>query len=245
MYLGVYDAYASGGKLYSSSGKSPTTNSTIATFRGWAKARNDESKGIDGYGIMTHFQWQYYLMTYLLVHQNLDSQTAIGKGWTGGSWGSGQYQAKATGLLNDKGAHFGDQTGTNTMKANYLENPAGNIWKFADKIFIDNTYTALVTTGEANATGEGYKVAGRGVVGGASESYIREVVGSNELGFYPSCVGGANNKDFCDGFWQATNTIALVGGGWTDGAAAGVFALVVSYGVGGASVNVGARLCYV
>ena len=231
MYLGVYDAFASGGKLYSSSGKTPTINATISSFHNWAKARNDESSGINGYGIMTHFQWQYYLMTYLLVHQNLNSQETIGKGWTGGSWGSGQYQAKATGLLNDKGAHFGDQSGTRLMKANHLENPAGNIWKFVDKIFIDNTYTALVTTAEANATGEGYKVAGRGVVSGVSGSYIREVVGTNELGFYPKLVSGADGKDFCDGFWQSTNCIALVGGSWNNG-------------VSHASVSIGARLCF-
>mgnify|MGYP006934505209 CR=1 FL=1 len=37
---------------------------------------------------------------------------------------------------------------------------------------------------------------------------------------------------------------ALVGGSWTNGATAGVFALNVNNGVGNANVNIGARLCF-
>ncbi len=238
-YLGAYLAYASGGKLYSSSGKSPTTNQTIATFRTQAKARGA------GYCQMGWFQRLYYQLTCLFVHQSLDFQTKVGKGRTSIS-GSG-YQAVATGATNTKGHSWGDQTGTNQVKCNFLEDAWGNCWYFVDKIFIDASYTPLLTLSAANDTGAGYKCYGRGLLtppASTAARYIREVVGTSELGFYPSFCNGAQNSHFCDGFWLAGNTIAYTSGAWYYGSRAGLFALVVDSAASDAHVAIGGRLCY-
>ena len=193
---------------------------------------------------MGWYQWLYYQLTCVFTHQTLNFQADIGKGWTGGTYGNGNYQGKTTGFTNAKGHSFGDDTGTNQVKCNFLEDAWGNCWCFVDKIFVDASYNPLLTTATPNDTGANYKGYGRGHTGGASGAYIREIVGTSELGFYPSFVNGSESKYFCDAFWQATNTIAVVGGAWDDGSRAGLFALGVSNPVSYAGVSIGARLCY-
>lgn len=237
-YMGAYPAYVSSNKMYSSSGKSPSCNIPRANFRTYANNRGT------GYCQLGHFQWLYYQLTYLFCHRSRNAQLKIGKGWSGGSWGSGQYQGKAGGVLNDKGANYGDQTGTTLVKCNYIESPWGNMWILLDNYYLDGNNNVLVTPGKPDdTTWAGYIDAGRAATAN-SDTYTREVMGTSEGGFVPTLTNGAETKNYCDNYWFGGNN-AFVGGGWGDGGGCGVFALISGNVLSYAYVDVGARLCYI
>lgn len=237
-YIGTYDGVISDGKLYSSSGKNPTTDTTVTIFRNAANVRGE------GYCLLGWYQWLYFQLTYLLVHQNLNSQAEIGKGRMDAG-DTKAYRASASGILNKSGVHWGDQTGINCVKCNYIENPWGNVWNYVDKIFCNANFDLLITTGKPNATGEGYKNFGREGKGVECSGFISKIMGTSELGFYPRLCDGSPSEYFCDIFLQAASTIPICGSAWAGRQNAGVFALNAHCSVLSSRINIGARLGYV
>ena len=241
LYTGIYEAYASGGMLYSSSGKSPTTSTTRTDFRKYAQARGS------GYGITGWFPLLYRQLCYLFVIQNLNSQTAVGWG-NSNSTAYSTYYAKTTGLLNDKGAIYGTQVNTDAVKCNYLENPWGSCWEFVDQYHLDAGLTPLVTTGVPNDTGSGYQNYGRTLPNAncVTGNPIRECADTNELGFFPAyTMGGSNTTYYSDNFWYASNSagcLAVCSGSWADSALSGIFCLNSYDAVTSSHTHVGARV---
>ena len=239
-FYGAYKASVNASKLYSSSGKTPTVNTAIGTFRNYAQARGS------GYDQIGFYQRQYVMACYVLLHQSLNSQEKIGRGKdsgsaviaTGGSntWGMDSELARAQypTYLTD-GAH--------NIKCLGIEDLWGNCWEWLEGIVTQNYNVATATSG-FNDTGKGYVSRGIAAYWGASGAYISAIAGNDELGFYPTAGVGTDTTYFCDGFWQGANCIALCGGGWCDVAHCGVFALVASYAPSFANSYCGARLMF-
>ncbi len=239
-YYGAYKAFASSSKLYSSSGRTPTVNTTIGNFRKYAQARGT------GYEQVGFYQRQYLIAVYCLLHQNLNSASHIGRGKdsgsavisTGGSntWGMDSELAKTQfpTYLTD-GAH--------NVKCLGIEDLWGNCWEWIDGCVTTN-YNVMTSTGNFNDAGNGYINRGIACYAGYSGTYISSVAGNNELGFYPTAAIGTDTTYFCDGFWQGASCVAIAGGGWADGAICGVFTLAVSNAASYAYAGNGARLMY-
>ena len=240
-YYGAYKAYASSSKLYSSSGKTPTVNTTIGNFRKYAQARGS------GYEQVGFYQRQYLIAVYLLLHQNLNSTATIGRGKdsgsavisTGGSnsWGMDSEIAKTQfpTYLTD-GAH--------NVKCLGVEDLWGNCWEWLDGVVTIN-YNVHTSTGGFNDAGKGYINRGIACYAGYSDAYITSVAGTSELGFYPTAAVGSDTTYFCDGFWQGSSCVAKAGGDWSNGAKCGVFALAVCDAASDACSADGARLMFV
>ena len=239
-YYGAYKAYCSGSKMYSSSGKTPTVNVTIANFRNQAQARGS------GYDQVAFYPRQYLQAAYVLLHQSLNSQEKIGTGKTSGSavintggsdtWGMDSEICKAQypTYLTDN-AH--------NVKCLGIEDLWGNCWEWIEGCVTQN-YNVMTATSGFNDTGKGYVSRGIASYNAWSGAYISSIAGNTELGFYPTNAQGSEATYFCDGHWQGASCVAHSGGSWDYGAECGVFVLAVSDAASNTYSNAGARLMF-
>lgn len=237
-YTGAYKGYVSGGRLYSTSGKTASVNATIGTFRGYATARGT------GYGITGWFQRVYLQAMYVFIHGNLNSQEQIGRGYcsssaaftTGGSntWGMDSELAKAQypTYLTD---------GVHNVKCLGVEDLWGNVWEWVDGCVTQN-YNVMVATTGFNDTGKGYVNTGIKCYAGYSGAYISSIAGDDMAGFYPTLANGSENTYFCDAFWQGASCVAESGGSYGYGSMCGVFCLAVDSAPSSAAAVSGSRL---
>ena len=75
IYIGRYKGHVSGGKLYSSSGKSVAVSQTIDTFRGYARARGA------GYQQRSYASVKLMQCLYIIFNGTLASQATTGMGY--------------------------------------------------------------------------------------------------------------------------------------------------------------------
>ena len=241
-YVGVYHAYASGSKLYSSSGKTATVQTSMTNFRNYATARGT------GYQLWSFDMVEYIQACYCLVFQHRDSQSTVGYGYVASS-STGQI---ATGRANLWGMNFGYTTNqTNAVKCLGIENLWGNLWTWVDGLYIDgnlNVTKAVNNTGFSD-TGVGYKTIGshKGI-GGVTNSwnYAKTVGGTNDNKFFPATLGGSTSTYYFDGIYGVGNTgrVLLFGGSWANGAVCGVFCSAVHTVASASAHHLGGRLAF-
>lgn len=231
-YLGAYKGYHDGSKLRSLSGKTPTSNQTIGTFRGYA--RNNGA----GYDQAAFHQLTFRQVMYLLKYRNLNSQEALGKGYS-----EGNSAVTITGGTNTRGMDFGETTGKVQMKLFGLEDFWGNIREWVDGLFCNSNREILIGTDGFNDTGAGYNNYGKGAdqnIGG----YLSKVQGTSEKGFIAKEVSGSQTTFFSDYAHLGAGYLPYFGGSWSDGAYAGAFYLYVYYSASTADSGLSARLMY-
>ena len=234
-YLGAYKAYESDSKLYSVSGKTPTTNQNIGTFRTKAQARGT------GYEQSGFFQLTYRQVMYLLKYKGQNAQVAIGRGFVDGN--SAIYGN--TGYTNDKGMDYGESTGKYPMCLFGLEDFYGNIYEFIDGIYSNANRQLLVADGNFNDTGSGYTDAGTATFGSNISGYMKDANGTNLAGFTLSSTSyGSETTYFCDYAYVYASRLAFFGGRWVNASNAGVFRLNVDLTASYAIAACGARLMY-
>lgn len=230
-YLGAYKGYVASSKLRSLSGKTPTASQTIDTFRTQAHANGT------GYEQSGFYQLIFRQCMYLLKYKNLDSQSALGQGYVGGS------AAVNTGATNTSGMDYGTTSTTTQMKLFGLEDFWGNIWEWIDGIVTDSTRNILTATDSFNDSGSGYKNQGQGATSNIG-NYMSKPQGKSETGFLAKEVNGSQSTYFCDYAILYASCVASFGGGWSDGAMAGAFRLYVADAASYSYAYVAARLMF-
>lgn len=239
-YYGAYKAYCTGSKMYSSSGKTPTVNITIGSFRNQAQARGT------GYDQAMFYPRQYIQAVYVLLHQSLNSQEKIGTGKTSGSaviatGGSDTWGMDSEICRQQYPTYLTDNA--HNVKCLGIEDLWGNCWEWIDGLVTQN-YNVMTATSGFNDTGKGYVSRGIACYSGYSAAYISSVAGNNEMGFYPTNAQGSDSTYFCDGFWQGASCVARSGGSWRNAALCGVFCLTADSAASHSGSANGARLCY-
>lgn len=148
-----------------------------------------------------------------------------------------------SGCLNNDGYH--------SMIYRGIENIFANIWTWVDGINMisGKFYICKDHSLYASDTTENYKQLGYNVLG--TEGYAKELDLDVDEPFFrfPKIVGGGSNTYLCDYYYNNANSIAegakrvaLVGGGFSDGAGDGLWCWHFSIGSSGARWNVGARV---
>lgn len=232
-YLGAYKGYATGDKLYSVSGQTPTASQTIGTFRTQAQARGT------GYEQSGFFQLTYRQVMYLLKYKGANAQTAVGRGFVDGN--SAVYGN--VGYTNDKGMDWGESTGKYPMCLFGLEDFYGNIFEFIDGIYCDSSNNILVADGNFNDTGSGYVDSGSD--GPNTGAYMRYPNGTNLAGFtLQNNSAGSSTTYFCDYADVNAGRLASFGGSWSAADTAGVFRLRVDRSASYSYAYCGGRLMY-
>lgn len=173
----------------------------------------------------------------MIKYKNLDSQTALGQGYTGGS------VAQSTGATNTAGMCYGSTSTTSRVKLFGIEDFWGNVWEWIDGLFCDASRYIKTAFQSFNDTGSGYTNRGQGAtsdIGG----YMSKPQGTSEAGFIAKEVSGSSTTYFADFAYLSAGCLPFFGGDWNYGAYAGAFRLYVGYSASSSFSNVGARLMY-
>ena len=231
LYVGAYAGYVTSSKLRSLSGKSPTVNQTIGTFR--TQAQNNGT----GYDQISFYPLTLLQCLFLIRYKSRNSQTALGRGYVDGS-------AKTnTGATNSNGMYYGSTSGTTHVKFAGIEDFWGNIYYFVDGIFSDSSRNILTAFDNFNDTGSGYTSRGQGATSDIG-NYLSKPQGTTETGFIAKEVNGSSTTYFCDYAHLYASRFASFGGSWSNGDYAGAFQLVVSHSASGSDSSYGGRLMY-
>ena len=216
IYLSAYMGNEISGKLRSLSGKSPTVNKTIRAFRTAAQANGA------GYQQTTYYALLMLQVLYLVWFKNLNSQTALGRGYVDGNSASIN-----TGGTNTKGMFYGETSGKLQNKFCGIEDFRGNVFYWIDGLYSDSNRNIMISRQNVfNDNGTGYSNHGVGAsanIGG----YINKVQGGNETGFIIKEKDGSSSTYFADHGYLNAERLPYFGGSWNDGDTAGAFWLRV------------------
>jgi hypothetical protein len=233
LYIGAYHGWKDAdNKLRSLSAKSPTASQTIGTFRTQAQANGT------GYDLLAFYPLTLLQVLYLIKYKNLNSQVALGHGWTGES-------AKTnTGGTNTKGMFYGNPTGgKDRMKFAGIEDFWGNVRNWIDGLYSDGSRNILTAFRDFNDNGTGYENRGAGGSGGSGN--VKTVQGDNGRGFIPETFVGTTNQDyFCDYGNLSASCFLFFGGNWNNGSYAGAFNLQVDYSAASSDARIGGRIMF-
>jgi hypothetical protein len=233
LYIGAYLGWKDGSnKLRSLSGKTPTANQTIGTFRTQAQANGA------GYDIVSFYPLTLLQCLFLIKYKNRDSQTALGRGYV-----DGNSAAIATGGTNAKGIDFGETSGKQQMCFLNIEDMWGNLRWFIDGLFSDANRNMLTAFTGFNDTGSGYINRGQGATSDIG-NYMSKPQGTTETGFIAKEVSGSATTHFTDYADLNASRLPSFGGRWSNGDGAGVFCLSVIHAADYSYSSYGARLMY-
>lgn len=234
-YLGAYDATGSSSKLGSNSGLAPLVRVSLTNFITYAHNRGT------GYEIMGFYQWTYIQALYILKYGNLNSQAALGKGYTSGS------AAQTTGYCNAKGMCYGNtSSGTDRVKLFGLEDAWGNVWQWISGLYCDSSYNLLTTTDNfgTSTTASSWEYSVSSGVSSNTSGYATKLQGTNNGGFVLKADGGSTTTYWCDYARLFSGRFPFVGGGWNDGDSAGVFSCSVYWNASDSYSKLGSRLMF-
>lgn len=234
LYIGAFLGSNKANKLRSLSGVAPQNNTTLTDFRIQAKANGA------GYDLFAFYPMTLLQCLYLIKYKNLNSQAALGEGYTGDmDW---EFMAKNTGATIDKGMDYGSADAMEQMKFLGIEDFWGNLYQWIDGLVSSNDGNALVATDNFNDTGDGYTDAG--FVSNGDGGYLKVPQGTNELGFMYGQGGGSATTYFSDYAGFGPGCVPYFGGSFGDGSDAGAFQLNVGYYPDDADDYLGGRLMF-
>lgn len=234
-YLGAYLGTDSTHGLGSNSGLAPAANISMTDFIRFAHDHGS------GYEIMAFYQWTYVQALYVMKYGNLNSQEALGKGFTGGSL------AQATGATNAQGMCYGNpNSGTDRMKLFGLEDLWGNVYQFIGGLYSDSNRNLLTTTDNfgVNTSADSWEYNVSSGVTSDIAGYMEESQGTNNGGFVIKIDGVSSTTYYSDYAYLCASNFPSVGGAWDDAGDAGVFNCYVDYSSLDSSEHLGSRLMY-
>ena len=171
-----------------------------------------------------------------MLFKNLNSQAALGAGYTGASLKTN------TGGSNSNGVNYGSTSASVQVKCLGIEDFWGNINEWVDGIATKN-YTAYTANGNYNDNCDGYTAAK--TIENSFSGYMSKAQGTRRLGFAPLQTSGSSSTYYCDSAnLRVANSVyvASFGGGWSIGASAGAFQVYVYDSSSYSHSSIGARL---
>ncbi|MDA5561942.1 fibronectin type III domain-containing protein [Exiguobacterium sp. MMG028] len=232
-YAGAYLGFINGSKLESKSGVTPSASQTIGTFRTRAEARGS------GWGIEDFNLFYALQMLYLVEYASMDSQTALGQGYTGAS------AVRTTGGTAASGsASSGSASATVQVSYRGVEDIWGNLYYWIDGLYSNGSWQLLIGNRAFNDTGSGYSKTITSGVASNSGGYMSDIVADQDAGFIGKTFSGSSTTGLYDYGSLYAGYLPIASGGWSAGAYAGVFRLNVNYSASYSHSDIGARLAY-
>lgn len=239
-YLGSLDT--SGTKLESKSGKYPLVNKNIVQLRDYANANN--TGGLSGYQqhdihavdvLQTLAFIEFATLDIQAVMQGYTNDGATNSGWKSGACDN---VVASSGILTSNDGKY-------PCMYRGIENPFGNIWQFVDGVNITNNQAWICKDARqyaSNVFASPYEQLG--YVNHNADGYAQAMGYDEDYPFaeFPTTVN-ASLKYYKDYYYQATGQIiALFGGGWDDGSAAGLSCWALAYSSSFVYLALGGRL---
>lgn len=234
-YLGAYSATGSSSRLGSNSGFMPLVNTAIIDFIEYAHSRGS------GYEIMAFYQWTYIRALYVMKYGNLDSQTALGRGYVQSNTGS----ARVTGVTDMQGMCYGNPNSSDDrMKLFGLEDLWGNVSQLISGLYSDRDRNLITTTDNFGTSTSAWEYNVSSGTEGNVYGNMVESQGTNNGGFVIKVSSDSSTEYYSDYAALRPSCFPHVGGYWGDGDDAGVFNCYVAYAGRDSREYVGSRLMY-
>lgn len=190
-------------------------------------------------------------LLYLIEYANFNSQATIGRGVVDKTDDGSTNMAVNTGATSSLGNASGKASGTDGLvSVSYrgIENFWGNIWTWVDGLNIQADHKPWIAdyAFASDMFTSPYTYL-NGTLANTS-GYAKDILfnSSIDYGFLPTVVGGSETSYLCDNYYQATgNRVAMLGGSWVYGSAAGAFCWALSGDSSLRGRTVGARLLYI
>ena len=240
IYIGAYLGCLSSIKLYSRSGVSPTSNATLTNFRTYA-----DNKGT-GYSLTSFFPHTLLQCLYIIIYKNLNSQVALGQGYTKGE------VRKETGGTNSNTFCYGTTSDTQQIKLFGIEDFYGNLFQFLDGIYYDSNYN--IKTDYRNSAfigydGNNFQFETKSSTINNPNGYIKEIEGTNTSGFVIKSNEGQDVNYYCDYSIFNSGCFGVTGGCYglnfnDEDSFVGVFMLYMNTDSSAAEYMNSARLMY-
>ena len=235
IYIGVYLANTAGW-LQSHSAATPESNISLTTAREFARA-----KGV-GYQVLSFYPLTLLQCLYVIIYKNLNSQTALGQGYTSSSNSS----KDTTGKTNVSSFCYGNpNSGTDHVKFLGIEDFYGNLYQWIDGIYCDSSHH--IKTDYNNFTGSdgsNFRYSQPSGLSSNISGWIGGVQGTNNTGFVIKSASGSSTTYYTDRARLYSGCFGYFGGSWSDGANAGAFHLVVNYAASSLRSGLGCRVVY-
>lgn len=238
LYVGAFKGTVASGKLRSLHDTMSTGDVTIGGFR-----TNAEANGA-GYGQMNWATMTLLQIYSVLLTKSLDSQTALGRGYT-----TSNSSYLKNGATVASGLFYGEKTGKKQLKFLGLEDFYGNRYEWVDGFATSSSRDILINDKNVNYNdaGDGYTKHGKCF---SSDGYIKGVEGTTGMGFIPKVTSGASTSTYyCDYAYQSPTggRVAYFGGDRSSsgvGANAGTFCFYAVYAPSDSVENRGARCLF-
>lgn len=214
----------------------PLANTSLVDFRTYAANHGS------GYSIVSFYPWTLLQCLYVIIYKNLNSQAALGQGYTNAS------AADVVGTTLSQPFCYGDPNdGTKHVKFLGIEDFYGNTYQWLDGIYSD-IFDLLTDYRNSQMTSGGHSFQFSTPKGELSYSgYINKIMGTNTSGFtkdYNNSTNGTSSTYFADYGGVYPDCFGFCGGFWFNGALAGAFCLILNQDASFAGSDVGARLMY-
>ena len=222
--IGTYKGYMAGGKAYSSSGKDVTVSQTIDTFRNACRARGN------GYQQRTFGSLKLMQCLYILYTGNLNSQSAIGCGYTFfqhkagvSTGGTNAYGFNSEIIKASNPSYMTDKN--HQVKCLGIEDFWGNYWEFIDGVHSGASRNILTCDCAKDfvTSGSRYADQGNGGISADLTGYASRPQGGNKAGFTPQAISGSDSTYFCDFAFLGASCLCIFGGAWSSDSPAGAF----------------------
>ena len=236
IYIGAYlgFVYANESSLCSIPWADPNSNINLITAR-----TNAQNRGT-GYQLLSFYPLTLLQCLYVVIYKNLNSQTALGQGYTGST-------AKTnTGSTVAKPFCYGNpNSSTEQIKFLGIEDFYGNLFQWIDGIYCDSSHH--IKTDYNNFTGSNgnhFRYSQPSGLSSNISGWIGGVQGTNNTGFVIKSTSGSSTTYYADRAYLCSSYFSFFGGSWSDGALAGAFRLLVDYAASHSSSDLGCRVVY-
>ncbi|OAV64446.1 hypothetical protein Barb6XT_02799 [Bacteroidales bacterium Barb6XT] len=223
--IGAYKAHATGNKLYSRSGITPTASVSQTGFINYANARGG------GFDIIDYEMHRAIAFLFYAKYGNRSSRAVLGTG--GLSYGSGQ-----TGTTNALGNRDTAAATAGAVNFQGLEAVHGWYYEWVSKVAINNRVWTITDSDRTTRT----------VAAGASDGWITDMaaMGDSEyLDVTPIAAGGSDTTYFSDYYYQSTGTgRVLARSSNSSSADGGVACADAGNGSSSAGTSIGSRLAF-
>lgn len=233
-YYGAFGGYVGGaGNLRSIPNVSLTVSKSLSSFRTAAEAKGK------GYCQNNYYQNKLISLLSLISHKNLNTQAAIGKGYSYGNSSNAN-----SGGTKTKGFIFGEESGKQQMCYLGIEDFYGNLLWWIDGIKMDSSMNVkTISDNYSFSTDSKYESL---CTLTQQNGFLSKVLSENKTLFLPKQSSGSNTTYYADKtvVTSGNNYVPVFGGHYSDNLWAGSFSYrfnIISTSTGS---NRGSRLCY-
>ena len=232
IYIGAYLGSRSGSTFYSLSGKSPEADISLDNVRGYAS-----NKGV-GYQLLSFYPLTLLQCLYVIIYKNLDSQKALGKGYTNASAKSN------TGSTNTKPFCYGNpNSGTEHVKFLGIEDFYGNLYQWIDGLYYDSSYH-IKTDYNIFTNADNFRYSQPSGLSSNINGWMTKIQGTNNTGFITKSSSGSYTTYYTDDAGLHSGYFGVSGGDWSSSWTAGAFLLYLYFAAAVSDSTIGYRLVY-